>query len=149
MKNRFVEALKEFHIKFGHPTGTDTKDTNEFLQRLELRMKLIEEEAQEFYSAAVGCAVSVRADDAKGQRMFMQEMIDGITDLLYVVVGTAVTFGIPMTAAFERVHMSNLSKLGADGKPVYREDGKVMKGPNFMPPALAGLITENLEFVAE
>lgn len=149
MKNRFIEALKEFHIKFGHPTETEPTDVNEFLQRLELRMKLIEEEAQEFYNAAIGCAMSVKADDAKGQRLFMQEMIDGITDLLYVVVGTAVTFGIPLATAFERVHMSNLSKLGADGKPLYREDGKVMKGPNFCPPALGGLITDNLEFVTE
>lgn len=149
MKNRFVEALKEFHTKFGHPTSTDLKDKEEFLKRLELRVNLIEEELQEFYNAALGCAMSVKANDAKGQRMFMTEMIDGITDLLVVVVGTAVTFGIPLVTAFERVHSSNLSKLGPDGKPLYREDGKILKGPNFYTPVLAGLITDSLEFVTE
>ena len=149
MKNRFVEALKEFHTKFGHPTETGPKNVEEFLKQLELRMRLMEEELREFYNAGIGVAISVREYDADGQRMFMEEMIDGIADLLYVVVGTAVAFGIPLATAFERVHLSNLSKLGADGKPIYREDGKVMKGPNFFPPALKGLVTEELEFMQE
>lgn len=149
MKNRFIEALKEFHEKFGHPTDTDPKGLEEFLKRLELRMKLIEEEAAEFYGASVGCVLAARSGDAEAQRRFMTEMIDGIADLLIVVVGTAVTFGIPLATAFERVHLSNLSKLGEDGKPIYRDDGKILKGPNFFPPALAGLVSDNLEFVKE
>lgn len=144
-----MEALTEFHTKFGHPTGTNVRNTEEFLKRLELRMRLMEEELREFYNAGVGVAVSVREYDADGQRLFMEEMIDGITDLLYVVVGTAVTFGIPLTTAFERVHTSNLSKLGEDGKPIYREDGKIMKGSNFFPPVLHGLVTPELEFAKE
>ena len=72
----------------------------------------------------------------------MVEMIDGITDLLYVVVGTAVAFGIPIDTAFERVHASNLSKLGEDGKPIYRIDGKILKGPNFFQPELTDLVTK-------
>ena len=149
MKNRFIEALKEFHEKFGHPTGTGTNDPTEFLKRLELRMKLIEEEANEFYTAAAACAVSAQYGLKENQRVSMVEMIDGIADLLVVVVGTAVTFGIPLATAFERVHLSNMSKLGADGQPIYREDGKILKGPGFFPPALAGLVTDDLEFVQE
>ena len=149
MKNKFIEALKEFHGHFGHPTSTDPKDTPEFLKRLELRMKLIEEEAQEFYSAGVGCAMSVSGGDEEGQRMFMEEMIDGVTDLLYVVLGTAVAFGIPLATAFGRVHASNMSKLDGNGKPICREDGKILKGPNYFPPELSDLVTAGLEFVKE
>ena len=149
MKNKFIEALKEFHEKFGHPTGTDARDTAEFLKRLELRMKLIEEEASEFYNAAVGCVSMAKTDRPEAQRRFMVEMIDGITDLLVVVVGTAVTFGIPLATAFERVHLSNMSKLGEDGRPIYRDDGKILKGPGFFPPRLGDLVTEGLEFVRE
>ena len=89
-----------------------------------------------------------RNDAAKKKAMV--EMIDGITDLLYVVVGTAVAFGIPIDTAFERVHASNLSKLGEDGKPIYRKDGKILKGPNFFPPQLTDLVTKKggrLQFV--
>ena len=59
-----------------------------------------------------------------------------LADLLYVVHGTAVAFGLPLEPAFVRVHQSNMSKLGDDGKPIYREDGKVKKGPNYQPPDL-------------
>jgi predicted HAD superfamily Cof-like phosphohydrolase len=54
-----------------------------------------------------------------------------LADVLYVVIGTAVAFGLPLEKAFKEVHRSNMSKLGADGKPILREDGKVLKGPNY------------------
>jgi predicted HAD superfamily Cof-like phosphohydrolase len=56
-----------------------------------------------------------------------------LADLLYVVLGTAAAYGIPIDDVYREVHRSNMSKLGADGKPVYREDGKVLKGPNYTP----------------
>lgn len=59
---------------------------------------------------------------------------DALADLAYVVVGAAVAFGIPLDRVFDEVHRSNMSKLGEDGKPIYREDGKVLKGPNYTPP---------------
>ena len=63
-------------------------------------------------------------------------------DLLYVVYGAAHAFGIPIDECFEEVHNSNMSKLGADEKPIYREDGKVLKGPNFYEPNLKGVLYE-------
>jgi len=61
-----------------------------------------------------------------------------LADILYVVYGTAITFGLPLDTVFNRVHASNMSKL-VDGKPLYREDGKVLKGPNYQPPKLDDL----------
>jgi predicted HAD superfamily Cof-like phosphohydrolase len=66
----------------------------------------------------------------------MVEVADALTDLLYVVYGAGHAFGIDLDDSFREVHVSNMSKLGEDGKPIYREDGKVMKGPKFKPPAL-------------
>ena len=65
-----------------------------------------------------------------------------LADLLYVVHGTAVAFGLPLDVVFNRVHESNMSKLGPDGKPLYRDDGKVLKGPNYQPPKLDDLFDE-------
>jgi predicted HAD superfamily Cof-like phosphohydrolase len=59
---------------------------------------------------------------------------DAYADLLYVVYGGAVTNGIDIDEVFKEVHRSNMSKLGADGTPIFRDDGKVLKGPNFSPP---------------
>jgi len=61
-----------------------------------------------------------------------------LADILYVVYGTAITFGLPLDTVFNRVHASNMSKL-VDGKPLYRDDGKVLKGPNYQPPKLDDL----------
>ena len=59
-----------------------------------------------------------------------------MADLLYVIYHAAITFGIPLDEVFKEVHKSNMSKLGDDGKPIFREDGKVMKGPNYKLPNL-------------
>lgn len=59
-----------------------------------------------------------------------------LADLMYVTIGTAVTFGLPLEEVFTEVHRSNMSKLGPDGKPIYREDGKVLKGPSYKEPNL-------------
>ena len=59
-----------------------------------------------------------------------------LADLLYVCYSAADNWNIPIDKVFDRVHQANMSKLGPDGKPVYREDGKIMKGPNYQPPQL-------------
>ena len=92
----------------------------------ELRCTLIEEEAAEFRE-------SVETEDLVG-------IADAIADLLYVVYGAALTFGIPVREVFAEVHRSNMTKLDDDGNPVYRADGKVMKGPNFSPPELLPIL---------
>jgi len=88
----------------------------------ELRVDLIEEELEEL-------KVAIANEDPV-------EVADALTDLLYVVYGAGHAFGLDLDTCFNEVHASNMSKLGEDGKPVYREDGKVLKGPNFFKPNL-------------
>ena len=87
-----------------------------------MRIDLIEEELEELKDACFN--------------KDMVEVADALTDLLYVVYGAGHAFGIDLDDSFREVHVSNMSKLREDGKPIYREDGKVMKGPKFKPPAL-------------
>lgn len=73
------------------------------------------------------------------------EVADALADILYVVYGTAAEFGIPIDEIFAEVHKSNMSKLGEDGKPVYRGDGKVLKGPNFKLPDIIGVFANEVQ----
>jgi len=68
------------------------------------------------------------------------EIADALTDILYVAYGAGHAFGIDLQSCYYEVHMSNMSKLGEDGKPIHREDGKVIKGPNYRPPNLIKII---------
>lgn len=87
-----------------------------------LRLKLILSEVWELF-------VAMRRRD-------LVEIADALTDILVVVYGMGLTYGIDLDACFREVHRSNKTKLGYDGKPIYRADGKVMKGPNYQPPNL-------------
>ena len=69
-----------------------------------------------------------------------EDMLKELADLVIVVYGYAATFGWDLDEALRRVHASNMSKLGPDGKPIYREDGKVLKGPNYEAPDLKDLV---------
>jgi predicted HAD superfamily Cof-like phosphohydrolase len=93
---------------------------------VDLRLDLIEEELQELTTASYN-------ED-------MVEIADALTDILYVTYGMGAALGIDLDKCFEEVQRSNMSKLGADGKPIYREDGKVMKGPNYSPPNLQRMV---------
>jgi predicted HAD superfamily Cof-like phosphohydrolase len=88
----------------------------------ELRLDLIEEEVQELRDGL--------------DRKSMFEIADALTDILYVVYGAGHAFGIDLDDCFSEVHRSNMTKLGANGRPIYREDGKVLKGPNYSEPDL-------------
>lgn len=119
------EMVREFKTKMGmvvdeYPPGMDT---------VELNFSLIEEELEELTEEFFG---KQKGEVALDKRQIAKEL----ADLLYVTYGFAVALGIDIDRAFKEVHESNMSKLGADGKPVYREDGKVMKGPNYTPPQL-------------
>lgn len=92
----------------------------------ELRIELIQEELEEL-------------SDAVADRDMVQ-IADALTDLLYVVYGAGHSFGIDLDECFQEVHSSNMSKLGEDGRPIYREDGKVLKGPSFFEPDLEGIL---------
>ena len=91
-----------------------------------LRYNLIKEELDEFKQA-------LDNDD-------LLEVADALTDILYVTYGAGHAFGINLDACFEEVQNSNMSKLGKDGKPIYNEQGKVMKGPNYFKPDLSKFI---------
>ena len=91
-----------------------------------LRLDLIEEEVQELRDGLANKS--------------MLEIADALTDILYVVYGAGHAFGIDLDDCFHEVHSSNMTKLGADGRPLYREDGKVMKGPNYREPDLTKFV---------
>lgn len=125
--------VKEFHDKFNlinqdPKTPTWPDDTI-----LSLRTDLIEEEQLELENE-LWEEVSKRD---------ITKVAKELVDLLYVVYGTAATFGIPIDACFAEVHRSNMSKLGNDGLPVLRHDGKVLKGPNYSPADLSKVINNS------
>jgi predicted HAD superfamily Cof-like phosphohydrolase len=91
-----------------------------------LRQALIEEEVGELADA-------VRAGDVVG-------VADALADIVYVAYGTAHVYGIDLDAVLDEVHASNMTKLGADGRPVRRADGKVLKGPHYRPPDIAAVL---------
>ena len=117
-KNNKVEA---FTRAMEQPVGVDPTPS-----LLKLRAELISEEAEEVIA-------EFEADELDKAALTKE-----LADLLYVVYGAAVTFGLPLDIVFNRVHASNMSKL-LDGKPLKREDGKVLKGPNYQPPKLDDL----------
>ena len=126
------DAVKAFTLAMGQPVGAEIKDL-ENAELLEMRVDLIDEEVKEVLKELT---MDYRPG---GGRMDKAAITKELADLLYVVYGFAVTFGLPIDEVFERVHRSNMSKLGDDGKPIYREDGKVLKGPNYQPPDLTDL----------
>ena len=89
----------------------------------ELRISLINEELEEFKEA-------IKNNDLK-------EVADALTDILYVTYGAGHAFGINLDKCFDEVQQSNMSKLSEDGKPIYNESGKVMKGPKYFKPDLS------------
>ena len=108
--------------------GQEVKSKPEFPSddTVKLRIELISEELQELVDAC-------NAND-------IIEVADALTDILYVTYGAAHSFGVPIDECFKEVQRSNMSKLGEDGKPIYREDGKVMKGPNYSVPNLKSVL---------
>lgn len=125
------DAVKAFTVAMGQPVGQEVLSSD--LDLLKMRTKLIEEETKEVVQETLW-------EDAYGNpKIDRAELTKELADLLYVTYGFAVTFGLPIDEVFERVHRSNMSKLGDDGKPIYRDDGKVLKGPNYQPPKLDDL----------
>jgi predicted HAD superfamily Cof-like phosphohydrolase len=121
------DVVQEFHDAF--ELAVDVEWTPEVV---ELRMRLIREEWDELFEAYMEYDFSQPQQRAH----FLKEL----ADLQYVVSGTAVALGLPLQQAFIRVHKSNMSKLDENGKPIYREDGKVLKSENYAPPTLIDLV---------
>ena len=122
------EKVKEFMVAFGQEVQEYPNLPPE--EVVDLRLDLINEEVGELCEA-------VERDD-------MTEIADALTDILYFTYGMGAALGIDLDKCFEEVQRSNMSKLGEDGKPMYREDGKLMKGPNYSPPDLTSVLNESL-----
>lgn len=120
------EKVKEFMIQFNQKIEKypSLADHNTAM----LRLNLIYEEYTELEDA-------VTEKDLTG-------IADALTDILYVTYGTGLAYGIDLDKCFEEVHRSNMSKLGPDGKPIYREDGKVLKGINYTQPDLKSVLNK-------
>ena len=114
------ERVRKFMETFGQEVKKKAEFPNEKI--MALRYDLIKEELEELKSA-------IDNNDIK-------EVADALTDILYVTYGAGHAFGINLDKCFDEVQNSNMSKLGLDGKPIYNEKGKVMKGPNYFKPDL-------------
>ena len=116
-----LNAVKDFHDTFGlNYNDSPTVDLEKKI--IELRFNLMKEENEEYIEAA-------RNND-------ITEIADALGDMLYILCGTIIEHGMSeiIEGVFDEIQKSNMSKLGADGKPIYREDGKVLKGPNYFKP---------------
>ena len=118
------EKVKLFMQTYGQEVKTKANFSDEKTNKL--RVDLIKEELEEL----------TKAMDEKD----LLEVADALTDILYVTYGAGHAFGINLDMCFDEVQNSNMSKLGEDGKPIYNEAGKVMKGPNYFKPDLSKYI---------
>lgn len=126
-----MEMLREFERVMGGPENVYAPDRD----LLALRLRLIKEEY---------CEVRKEFKDAFLGRLDREALAKELADVLYVVYGTGVNFGIDLDLALAEVHRSNLSKL-VDGRPILDEGGKVMKGPNYRPPDMSRAANTPLE----
>lgn len=140
MKSRFVEQVKEFHKAFGHPVNETPPDpcSDAFFDMVRLRKRLIREEVDHELMEALNRLYTLKNDEDAllDLTQTRKDILDAICDSIVVLIGTALCFGFDIETAMNRVHASNMSKLGSNGKPIYRGDGKIMKGPNYFPPQL-------------
>ena len=118
------ELVEDFMEAMGQEVNAVPTFPEDEIQRL--RLDLIDEELDELHYAI----------DNKD----MVEIADALGDLLYVVYGAGHAFGIDLDECFKEIHASNMSKLGPDGKPIKREDGKVLKPDTFFPPDLKSIL---------
>jgi predicted HAD superfamily Cof-like phosphohydrolase len=119
------DKVGTFMKTFGQEVKTKPSLSSDKINKL--RIDLIEEELEELTEAM--------------QKKDLLEVADALTDILYVTYGAGHAFGINLDACFNEVQNSNMSKLGKDGKPIYNESGKVMKGPNYFKPDLSKFVS--------
>ena len=118
------EKVKLFMLTYGQEVKTKSEFSDDKTNKL--RVDLIKEELEELTNA-------MKEKD-------LTEVADALTDILYVTYGAGHAFGIDLDKCFDEVQNSNMSKLGDDGKPIYNEAGKVMKGPNYFKPDLSKFV---------
>ena len=122
-----IKAVQEFHEAFKIGYRTRLK-ADLGIAKNTLRFDLMKEENEEYLEAA--------------NNNDMIEVADALGDMLYILCGTIIEHGMQhkIEAVFEEIQRSNMSKLGADGQPIYREDGKVLKGPNYFKPNIKQIL---------
>jgi predicted HAD superfamily Cof-like phosphohydrolase len=122
-----INKVKEFHEAFGIQNN-EAPTTALSKEEIQLRHDLIKEENEEYLEAALNGDIV--------------EIADALGDQLYILCGTMLKHGLQhkMEEVFDEIQRSNMSKLGADGKPIHREDGKVMKGPNYFKPDIKSIL---------
>tara|TARA_Y100000389_G_scaffold120282_1_gene117507 strand:- start:8 stop:400 length:393 start_codon:yes stop_codon:yes gene_type:complete len=123
MVSNFIRVM-DFMNNFGQEVKYNPEFPDEKVQKL--RISLIEEELEELKEA-------MGKEDMVG-------VADALTDILYVAYGAGASFGIDLDKCFEEVHSSNMSKLDRNGHPIYRDDGKILKGPDYFEPNLEKII---------
>ena len=116
--------VKVFMEKFGQMVRTKPQFPDD--KTMQLRLNLIKEELSELEEAM--------------KTKNLKEVADALTDILYVTYGAGYAYGIDLDECFKEVQRANMSKLGKDGKPIYNEQGKVMKGPNYTKPDLSKFV---------
>ncbi len=124
---KYIDAVHEFHEAFG--LGIQNKPiANIGKERNLLRYKLMREENEEYLEAA--------------NNNDLVEVADALGDMLYILAGTIIEHGMQhkIVEVFDEIQRSNMSKLGEDGNPIYREDGKVLKGPNYFKPNIKEIL---------
>ena len=126
MKHK-ISAVALFHNSFGLEVS-QTMRANLGNEKNRLRFDLMDEENKEYLEAA--------------NKNDLVEVADALGDMLYILCGTILEHGMQhkIEEVFEEIQRSNMSKLGADGKPIYREDGKVLKGPNYFKPNIREIL---------
>ena len=126
MKDKIL-AVKEFHKAF-KLDYLDKPKADLGMDKNKLRFNLMKEENEEYFEAA--------------NNNDMVEVADALGDMLYILCGTIIEHGMEhkIDEIFREIQNSNMSKLGADGSPIYREDGKVLKGPNYFKPNIKGVL---------
>jgi predicted HAD superfamily Cof-like phosphohydrolase len=122
MERSYTDMVREFHEYVGAPTPSKPHIPYD---RVELRYALVDEEIQELCDALYSV-----------EPISLIEVADAIADSIYVLCGMAIEFGIPLDEVFAEVHRSNMTKTPG----LEREDGKVMKGPNFEPPKIREIL---------
>lgn len=122
----YIQMVADFHTVFDQRDGNRPKLIN--VNEAKLRYSLLAEENNEYLEAA-------EANDLTG-------IADALGDQLYIIYGTILKHGLQhkIEEVFREIHRSNMSKLGADGKPIYREDGKILKGPSYFRPNIKSII---------
>ena len=122
-----LNAVAKFHNAFGIESA-DSPIANIPSQTVLLRYNLMKEENEEYLDAA--------------QKKDLVEVADALGDMLYILCGTILSHGMQykITEVFNEIQRSNMSKLGDGGKPIYREDGKVLKGPNYSKPDIKSIL---------